>query len=166
MFVSLVGHRFLSFFIWCGQHRPHCSCKMQGLPPKEPEEYAHLLPNSPKGPSPEGEVNNDASSEIGSSTPLVESTLPVNPLLSVIQDPLFLRINSSGDVVEDYTRIPIGPYAESGVDDPPFQSESFRTSVHTARILNPSSVPVCSFWRTSSGHDVFDKLGMRPNQPM
>jgi hypothetical protein len=106
-------------------------------------------------------------SEIGSSTPLVELTLPVNLLLSVIQDPLLLRINSSGDVVvEDYTRIPTGPYAESGVDDPPFQSESFRTLVHTIENFNPSSVPVRYFWRTSSGHDIFDKIVMSPNQPM
>ena len=33
-------------------------------------------------------------------------------------------------------------------------------------LFNPSSVPVRSFWRTSSGHNIFDKLGMRPNQPM
>jgi hypothetical protein len=52
------------------------------------------------------------------------------------------------------------------VDDPPFQSESFRTLVHTARIFNPSSVPVRSFWRTSSGNNIFDKLGISPNQPM
>jgi hypothetical protein len=52
------------------------------------------------------------------------------------------------------------------VDDPPFQSESFRTLVHTSGIFNPSPVPVRSFWRTSSGHDIFDKLGMSPNQPM
>jgi hypothetical protein len=51
------------------------------------------------------------------------------------------------------------------VDDPPFHSESFRTLVHTSGIFNPSSVPVRSFWRTSSGHDIFDKLGMSPNQP-
>jgi hypothetical protein len=57
---------------------------------EEPEEYAPLLPNSPEGPSPEGAVNNDVSSEIGSSTPLVESSLPVNLLLNVIQDPIFL----------------------------------------------------------------------------
>jgi hypothetical protein len=83
------------------------------------------------------------SSEIGSSTTLEESTLPVKSLLSVIEDPLLLRINSSGDVVaEDYTRIPIVPYTKSGVDDPPFQSESFRTLVHTTGIFNPSSVPV------------------------
>jgi hypothetical protein len=104
---------------------------MQGLPLEEPKEYAPLLPNSPKGASPEGSVNNDVAYEIGSSTPLEESTLPVNPLLSVTQDPLFLRINLSGDVVaEEYTRIPTRPYADSGVDDPPFQSESFITPVH------------------------------------
>ena len=130
MFFCLVGHRFLLFFIWCGQHRPFHSCRMQGLPPKEPEEYAHLLPNSPKGPSLEGEVNNNISSEIGSSNPLVESSLPVSLLLNVIRDPFFLRINSLGDVVaEEYTRIHSRPFVESGVDDPPFHSESFRTPV-------------------------------------
>jgi hypothetical protein len=72
-----------------------------------------------------------------------------------------------GDIVaEDYTRIPIGPYTESGVDNPPFQSKSFRTLVHNTGIFNPSSVPIRSFWRTSSEHDIFDKLGMSPNQPM
>jgi hypothetical protein len=67
-----------------------------------------------------------------------------------------------GDVVaEDYTRIPIGPHIDSGVDDPLFQSESFRTLVHTARIVNPiSSPPICSIWKTSSGQYIFEKLGM------
>jgi hypothetical protein len=123
---------------------PRRSRRMQGLPPEDPEEYTPLLPNSPEG-SPEGAVNNDVASEIGSSTPLEESILPVNPLLSVVQDPHFLWINSSGDVVaEDYTGIPTGPHTESGVDDPLFQSESFRTLVHTAGIFNPSSCP-CPF---------------------
>jgi hypothetical protein len=145
---------------------PCRSRRMQGLPPEEPEEYAPLLPNSPEGPSPEGAVNNDASSEIGSSTPLVEPSLPVNPLLNVPQDPVFLRINSSGDVVvEDYPRIPSGPFVESGVDEPPFPSEAFRTPVQTSGIFNPSSIPVRSLWRTPSGRDIFDKLGMSPNQP-
>jgi hypothetical protein len=45
---------------------------MQGLPPEEPEEYAPLLPNSPEGVSSKGAVNNDVSSEIGSSTPMEE----------------------------------------------------------------------------------------------
>jgi hypothetical protein len=69
---------------------PHRSRRMQGFPPEELEEYIPLLPNSPEGPSPEGAVNNDVSSEIMSSTPLVESSLPVNPLLNVIQDPILL----------------------------------------------------------------------------
>jgi hypothetical protein len=64
---------------------------MQGIPPQD---YVLLIPNSPKG-SPEGAVNNDVASDIGSSTPLEESILLVNPLLSVVQDPHFLRINSS-----------------------------------------------------------------------
>jgi hypothetical protein len=99
---------------------PHYSRRMQGLPPEEPKEYAPFIPNSPEG-SPEGVVNNDVAYYIGSYTPLEESILPINPLLSVVQDPIFLWINSSGDVVaKDYTRIPTGPYTESGVYDPPF----------------------------------------------
>jgi hypothetical protein len=98
---------------------------------------------------------------------LVESSLPINILLNVLQDPILIQINSSRDVVvEDYIRIPSRPFVESGVDDALFQSESFRTLVHTSRIFNPSPVPVRSFWRTSSRHDIFDKLGMSPNQPM
>jgi hypothetical protein len=68
---------------------PHRSCRMQGLPPEDLEDYAPLLPNSPEGSS-EGEFNNDVASNIGSSTPLEELILPVNPLLSVVQDPHFL----------------------------------------------------------------------------
>jgi hypothetical protein len=59
------------------------SRRMQGLPPEDPEEYTPLLPNSPEG-SPKGAVNNDVAYEIGNSTPLEESILPVNPLLSVV----------------------------------------------------------------------------------
>jgi hypothetical protein len=62
---------------------PHRSRRMQGLPLEDPEEYTPLLPNSPEG-SPKGEVNNGVASEIGSSTPLEESILLVNPLLSVV----------------------------------------------------------------------------------
>jgi hypothetical protein len=68
-------------------------------------------------------------------------------------------------VVEDYTRIPSRPFIDSRVDEPPFHSESFRTLVQTFGIFNPSPVPVCSFWRTASRHDIFDKLGMSPKQP-
>jgi hypothetical protein len=75
-------------------------------------------------------------------------------------------MNSSRDVVvEDYTRIPSGHFVESGVDDPPFHRESFRTPIQTSGIFNPSSVPVCFFWIAASRHDIFDKLGMIPNQP-
>jgi hypothetical protein len=167
LFVSLVCHIFFHSLFCVVNIGPRRSRRMQGLPPEDPEEYAPFLPNSPKGPSPEGTVNNEAPSEIVIYIALVESTLPVNLLLSVIQDPFLLGINSLGDiVVEDYTRIPNGPYTESSVDDPPFQSESFITMVHTARIFNPSSVPIHSFWKTSSEHNIFDKLGMSPNQPM
>jgi hypothetical protein len=152
---------------------PRRSRRMQGLPPEDLEDYIPLLPNSPEG-SPEGAVNNDIASEIGSSTPLEESILPVNPLLSVVQDPHLLQINSSGDIVaEEYIEIPTGPHTESGVDDPFFQSESFRTPVHTVGNFDPSTPgPSRTLWRTSSGQDIFDKLGMShlrsrtPNQPM
>jgi hypothetical protein len=60
---------------------------------EDPKEYYPFLPNSPKG-SPEGEVNNDITYDIGSSNPLEESIILVNPLLSVVQDPHFLQINS------------------------------------------------------------------------
>jgi hypothetical protein len=100
---------------------PHRSRRMQGIPLEDLEDYVPLLPNSPEG-SPEGAVNNEVASEIGSSTPLEESILPVNPLLSVVQDPHFLWINSLGDlVVDENIEVPTGPHAESGVDDPLFQ---------------------------------------------
>ena len=57
---------------------PLRSRRMHGLPSEDSEEYTLFLPNSPEG-SPEGVVNNDIASEIGSSTPL-----------SVVQDPHFL----------------------------------------------------------------------------
>jgi hypothetical protein len=139
---------------------------MQGIPPKYLEDYIPLLANSLEG-SLEGAVNNEVASKIGTSTPLEESIPSINPLLSVAQDPHFLWINSSGDlVVDEYIEVPIGPNAKSSADDPLFQSESFRTLVHTTRIFNPSFAPFHYFWRSSSGHDIFDKLGMIPNQPM
>jgi len=97
---------------------------------------------------------------------LVEPSLPVNPLLNTPQDHVLLRINSSGDVfVEDYPRIPSRPFVESSMDEPPFPSEAFRTPVQTSGIFNPILVPVCSLWRNASRCDIFDKLGMIPNQP-
>jgi hypothetical protein len=69
-------------------------------------------------------------------------------------------MNSSGEiVVVDNTEVPTGPNTGSGVDDPLFQSESFRTPTHTAGIFNPSSAP-------SSVRDLYGTLGMSSNQPM
>ena len=65
---------------------------MQGLPLEDPKEYTPFLPNSPEG-SLEVVVNNDIASEIGSYTQLEELILPINLLLSVVQDPHFPRIN-------------------------------------------------------------------------
>jgi hypothetical protein len=48
---------------------PRRSRRMQGIPPEDPEGYLPLLPNSPEG-SPEGAVNNEVASEIGSSNSL------------------------------------------------------------------------------------------------
>jgi hypothetical protein len=132
-----------------------------------------LLPNSPEG-SPKGAINNDIASEIGSSTPLEEPILPVNPLLSVVQDPHLLRINSSRDIViEEYIEMPIGPHEKSGVDAPFFQSEPFRTLVHVVGNFDPRTPgPSRTLWRTSSGQNIFYKLEMShlrsrtPNQPM
>jgi len=108
-----------------------------------------LLPISPEG-YPKGAVNNNVSSEIGISTPLKESILPVNPLLNIREDPNFLWLNSLGEIVtEDHTHVPTGPHEESGVDDLFFQSESFRTPIHSTRIFNPSSGPSHSFQRTT-----------------
>jgi hypothetical protein len=41
------------------------SRRMQGLPPEDLEGYLPLLPNSPEG-SPEGVVNNEVASQVGS----------------------------------------------------------------------------------------------------
>jgi hypothetical protein len=58
-------------------------------------------------------------------------------------------MNSSGElVVDENIEVPTRPNVESGLDDPLFQSESFRTSVCNTRVLR----------KTSSGHDIFDKL--------
>jgi hypothetical protein len=137
---------------------------MQGIHLKYLKEYVPLFPNSTEG-SPEGALNNDVAYEIGSSTPLEDLRLPVNTLLSVEQDPLLLQINSSRDlVVDEYIEVLTGPNVEFSVVDPHLQSESFRTLVHTAGIFNPSSVPVRPFWRTSSGHNIFDKMAFLASQ--
>jgi hypothetical protein len=142
---------------------------MQGLPPEESKGYLPLLPNSPEG-SPEGAINNEVASQVGNSHSLegfqivsdsLEAfRLPPNPLLSIRQDTHFLRMNSSGEiVVVENTGVPIGPNAWSGVEDPLFPSESFRTPTHTTGTFNPSVSP-------SSIHDIYGNLGASPNQPM
>jgi hypothetical protein len=61
-------------------------------------------------------------------------------------------------VVVDNTRVPTGPNAGFGVEDPLFQSESFRTSYHTVGTFVFGSIPlkVC---------DLYENLGASPDQP-
>jgi hypothetical protein len=69
-------------------------------------------------------------------------------------------MNSLGEIVVlENIVIPIGPNMGSGVDDPLFQSESFRTPPHTTRIFNPSYAP-------SIVHNIYGNLGVIPDQPM
>ena len=66
---------------------------MEGIPPKDPEGYQPLPPNSPEV-SPEGVVNNEVAFEVGSTHSLegfqifLDSLeafqLPVNPSLSLL----------------------------------------------------------------------------------
>ena len=71
-----------------------------------------------------------------------------------------LRMNSSREIVfVDNIEVPTGPNAGSGVEDPLFQSESFRTPSHTIRNSNPSFIPLIV-------HDLYDNLIMSPNRPM
>jgi hypothetical protein len=86
--------------------------------------------------------------------------VPQNPLLSVRRDPHIIRMNSSREiVVVDNIEVPTGPNARSGVEDPLFQSESFRTLAHTVETSNPSSIPL-------TVRDLYDNLGVSPDQPM
>jgi hypothetical protein len=69
-------------------------------------------------------------------------------------------VNSSGEVVViEETEVSTGPHAGSGVEDPFFQSESFRTPTHTVGTSGFGSVPltVC---------DLYGNLGVNPDQPM
>jgi len=71
-----------------------------------------------------------------------------------------LQMNSSREiVVVDDTEVPTRPNARSGVEDPLFQSESFRTSAHIVETSNHSSIPltVC---------DLYDNLEVSLNKPM
>jgi hypothetical protein len=69
-------------------------------------------------------------------------------------------MNSSGEiVVVENIGVPIQPNIGSGVDDPLFPSESFRTSSHIVGVVNPSSTP-------STVRDIYDNLGVSLDQPM
>jgi hypothetical protein len=76
---------------------------MQGLPPEDPEGYQPLPPNSPEG-SPEGVVNNEVASEVGSTHSLegfriVSDSLEAFRLPPLRPDTCILRMNSSGEIV-------------------------------------------------------------------
>jgi hypothetical protein len=62
-------------------------------------------------------------------------------------------------VVVDNTKVPTGPNVGSGVEDPHFHSESFRTPNHTVKTFNPSFIPFIV-------RDIYDNLGASPDQPM
>jgi hypothetical protein len=65
-------------------------------------------------------------------------------------------MNSAGEiVVVDNTGVSTGPNAGSGVEDPLFHSESFRTLTHTTGTYIPRSIPltVC---------DLYGNLGASP----
>jgi hypothetical protein len=142
---------------------------MQGFPLEDPEDYQPLLPNSPEG-SPEGLVDHEVASEVGSThslegfrivlNSLEAFYLPINPTFSVVRNPRMLWMNSSGEIVVDENfEVPTGPNVGSGVEDPHFHSEYFRTSTHTIGTSNPNFVPL-------TVHDLYSNLGASPNRPI
>jgi hypothetical protein len=69
-------------------------------------------------------------------------------------------VNSYGEfVVIDDTEIPTGPNTRSGVEDPLFQSESFRTSAHTVGTSCFGPIPLIV-------HDLYDNLGASLDRTM
>jgi hypothetical protein len=69
-------------------------------------------------------------------------------------------MNSSGEIfVEKKFEVPTRPNAGSGVEDPLFHSESFRTPDHTIGTSNPSFIPL-------TARDIYDNLGASLDQPM
>jgi hypothetical protein len=144
----------------------HVGCKGY---PEDLEGYQPFLPNSPEG-SPKGVVNHEVASEVGSthslegfqivSDSLEAFRLPINPTLSVLRNPHIPRVNSSREIViVDDTEVPTRPNAGSGVEDPLFQSESFRTPAHTVGTSNFGSIPL-------TVHDLYGNLGVSLDQPM
>jgi hypothetical protein len=69
-------------------------------------------------------------------------------------------VNSSGEVVFiEETEVSTKPHTRSGVEDPFFQSESFRTPTHTVGTSGFGSVPL-------TFRDLYGNLGVSPDQPM
>jgi hypothetical protein len=86
----------------------------------------------------------------------------VNPPLNNLVGPLLVRVNSSGEIVtEYYPRLPSRPFEEENMESgKPNKSEGFIAPIQTSGILDPSRTPVPPRWRTPSGHDIFDELGV------
>jgi hypothetical protein len=164
---SLVGHRFFRSLLGSTNIDLCRSRRMQGLPPEDLEGYQPLFPNSPKG-FPEGVVDHEVASEVGSthslerfrivSDSLEAFHLPINPALSVSQNPHIPWMNSSGEIFVD-TEVPNGPNIRSRVEDPFFQSESVRTLSHTVGTFGFGSIPL-------TVRDMYGNLRSSPNQPM
>jgi hypothetical protein len=137
---------------------------MQGLPPEDPEGYQPLPRKSPEG-SPEGVVNNEVASEIGSTHSLEGFQIVSNSLEAFKLPPLrpdlhILHMNSVGEiVVVDNTGVSTEPNARSGLGDPLFHSESFMTLTHTVGTSIPHFVPLIV-------HDIHGNLGASPDRPM
>jgi hypothetical protein len=66
---SLVGHRVFCSLLGSTNIDLRLSCRMEGMPSKDLEGYQPLLPNSLEG-SPEGVVDHQVSSEVGSTNSL------------------------------------------------------------------------------------------------
>jgi hypothetical protein len=152
-----------------GLHRSH---RMQGFPP---EYYQPIPPHSPEDTSRGDIVDEENYSDTGSvATPLIEHSEgvitsvqegfihPTNPPLTNPLGPLLVRVNSLGEIVtEDYPRLPSRPFEEENMESgQPNQSEGFTTPVQTSGISDPSRTLVHPLWRTPSGHDIFDRLGI------
>jgi hypothetical protein len=137
---------------------------MQGIPPEDPKGYQPFPPNSPKG-SPKGVFNNEVAFQVGS-THCLEGFRIVSDYLEAFRlpplrpDVRILRMNSSREiVVVNNTEVPTRPNIGSGVEDPLFHSESFRTLAHTAGTSILSSIPL-------TVPDLYGNLGASLDQPM
>jgi hypothetical protein len=145
---------------------------MQGFPR---EGYEPLPPNSPKHFYCE-EVENH--SNVGSvATHLLTnperalvtveeySTLPINLASQVPLEPLLLRLDSSGNVIEEYYPcLSSRPYTETRMEStPPNFNDEYTTPVSFTGIVNPQQTLVYSIWRTPSERDLYEKFKIAAN---